>query len=75
MLRAVTCTTLMYETLSMFGAAKPTPTISLYGADGQKWPQVTAALKRGSVSDGPVTLILERRGAAYSDDPPKQGRP
>ena len=71
MLRAVTCTTLMYETLSMFGAAKPIQTVSLYGADGQKWPQVVAALKRGSVADGPVTLILERRAAANSDEPPK----
>jgi len=66
-LRAVTCTTLMYRPLSMFGAAKPTPNISLYSADGQPWPAVVAALKRGAVMDGPVTLVLERRLLWESD--------
>ena len=30
------------------------------GADGQKWPAVMAALQKGLVSDGEVTLVLER---------------
>eukprot|EP00873_Tetraselmis_striata_P001020 jgi/Tetstr1/421284/TSEL_001157.t1 len=60
-LRAITCTTLIYAPASMFGAAAPIPTISVYSADQQKWPKVVTALKRGSVADGEVTLILERR--------------
>lgn len=59
-LRAVTCTTLMYETASLFGAASPVRTIGLYSADDQKWPDVVTALKRGAVADGPVTVVLER---------------
>lgn len=60
-LRAVTCTTLMYAPASMFGAAAPVPTITVYSPDEQKWPKVATALQRGSVADGEVTLILERR--------------
>lgn len=39
-LRAITCTQLMYETSSMFGASPPRQTIGLYSADNQKWPEV-----------------------------------
>lgn len=39
----------------------PTRSIVVFGADGQTWPQVIAALQKGLVSDGPVTLVLERR--------------
>ncbi len=33
----------------------------VYGADGETWPAVMGALRKGDVSDGPVTLVLERR--------------
>jgi hypothetical protein len=60
-LRACTCTTLMYPTNSLvFGMQPPQRYVVLYGADGQRWEKVSIALKRGLVSDGPVTLVLER---------------
>ncbi len=31
------------------------------GADDQRWPKVSAALKRGYKEDGPVCFVLERR--------------
>lgn len=39
----------------------PKRSIVLYGADGQAWPAVVGALKKGLLEDGPVTLVLERR--------------
>lgn len=45
----------------LFGAQIPERTIVVFGADLQKWPNVAAALQRGLVSDGPVTLVLERK--------------
>lgn len=33
---------------------------TLYGADGQGWGEVCAALTNGRKADGPVTLVLER---------------
>ena len=30
------------------------------GCDGERWPDVASALKRGFASDGQVTLVLER---------------
>jgi hypothetical protein len=53
------------------------------GADGQKWPAVIAALQKGLVSDGDVTLVLERsvqqqpqllRGRAQQTQPQQQER-
>lgn len=43
--------------------------LGVYGADGQKWPQVMTALKRGYKSDGEVTLVMERPAVA----PPRSG--
>jgi hypothetical protein len=61
-LRACTSTNIVYEPKALaFGMQPPTRAIVLYGADGQGWPQVVAALKKGLVADGPVTLVLERR--------------
>lgn len=60
-LRAITCTTLVYPTDSLFGAKPARRTVTLFGADGQSWGKVAGALKRGLVEDGPVTVILERR--------------
>lgn len=60
-LRACTCTTLMYPANSLIlGMQPPQRYVVLYGADGQRWEKVSIALKRGLVSDGPVTLVLER---------------
>lgn len=36
--------------------------VVLFGADGQRWSEVQAALRSGLVSDGDVELILERPG-------------
>lgn len=59
--RAFTATNLVYPTKSLlFGMQPPQRQIVLYGADGQKWERVSAALKQGLVEDGPVTLVLER---------------
>lgn len=60
-LRACTCTNLVYATRSLLGVKAPVRTIVVYGADNQKWPKVLAALKAGSRSDGEVTLVLERQ--------------
>ncbi|DBA87741.1 TPA: hypothetical protein ACH3X1_004742 [Trebouxia sp. C0004] len=60
-LRACTCTNLVYATRSLLGVKAPVRTIVVYGADNQKWPKVLAALKAGFRSDGEVTLIFERQ--------------
>ncbi|PSC75309.1 peptidase S9 [Micractinium conductrix] len=61
-LRACTATNIVYQPAALaFGAQLPKRTIVVYGADGQTWPQVAAALRKGLVADGPVTLVLERR--------------
>lgn len=60
-LRACTCTTLVYPAKSLvFGLQPPTRSVVLYGADGERWEKVATALKRGLAADGPVTLVLER---------------
>ncbi|GAB4813742.1 hypothetical protein N2152v2_000788 [Parachlorella kessleri] len=60
-LRACTCTNIVYKSGALFfGAQRPERCIVVYGADGQKWPAVMAALQKGLVSDGEVTLVLER---------------
>lgn len=61
-LRAVTCTNLVYPAKSLlFGIQPPQRHIVLFGADGQRWEKVSKALKLGLAEDGPVSLILERR--------------
>lgn len=61
-LRACTATNIVYPTGAlMFGAQTPERAIVTFGADQQTWPKVAAALKRGLVADGDVTLVLERR--------------
>ena len=45
---------------ALLGIAPPSRELVVFGADGQGWKAVTAALRRGSVSDGDVTLIVER---------------
>jgi hypothetical protein len=63
-LRAVTSTNLVYPARALLGARPPTRTVVLFGCDGQRWPAVAAALKRGLVADGQVTVVLERPEAA-----------
>lgn len=61
-LRATSATNVIYKRGALlFGAQLPERTVVVYGADGQKWPHVAAALQRGLVADGFVTLVLERR--------------
>lgn len=61
-LRACTATNIVYPAQALaFGLKPPTRCVVCYGADGQRWPQVIAALQKGLVADGPVTLVLERR--------------
>ncbi|KAK9794343.1 hypothetical protein WJX73_005761 [Symbiochloris irregularis] len=60
-LRALTCITLEYSTSALFGAKPATKMVTLYGADGQSWPQVMTALQRGALEeDGEITMIFER---------------
>ena len=33
----------------------------VYGADGERWPKVMAALRKGDIADGDVHLIFERQ--------------
>ena len=33
----------------------------VYGADGERWPKVVAALRKGDIADGEVHLVLERQ--------------
>jgi len=40
-LRACTCTNLVYATRSLLGVKAPVRTIVVYGADNQKWPKVS----------------------------------
>ena len=42
-LRACSCTNLVYPTQSLFGVKAPIRTIVMYGADNQKWPKVWVA--------------------------------
>lgn len=60
--RAFTCTNLVYPARSLiFGMQPPERHVVLFGADGQRWEKVAKALKLGLVEDGPVSLVLERR--------------
>ena len=40
-LRGVTCTNFVYQTQAQFGLKAPKRTIVLYGADQQRWSQVS----------------------------------
>ena len=33
----------------------------VYGADGERWPKVITALRKGDVADGDVHLVFERQ--------------
>lgn len=58
-LRALTTTVVTYKEGALI-AQGPEREIVVFGADGQKFSDVAAAMKRSYVSDGPVTLVLER---------------
>lgn len=58
-LRGLTTTVVIYKEGALI-AQGPEREIVVFGADGQKWRDVKAAMKRGLVADGPVTLVLER---------------
>ncbi|GMH33601.1 hypothetical protein BSKO_01435 [Bryopsis sp. KO-2023] len=60
-LRAITCTNFVYPTQALFGVVPPERHIVLFGADGQSWPKVTNALRKGDKEDGDVTVVVERR--------------
>lgn len=60
-LRACTCTNIVYPKDSLFGAKLPQRHVVVYGADDETWPRVINALRNGDRTDGDVTLILERR--------------
>ena len=60
-LRAMTTTVVTYKEGALI-AQGPEREIVVFGADGQKFRDVRAAMKRGLVADGPVTLVLERHG-------------
>lgn len=43
-LRACTCTNLVYATRSLLGVQAPVRTIVVFGADNQKWPKVRLSI-------------------------------
>ena len=61
-LRACTCTNLVYPTRSLLGVQAPVRTIVVFGADGQRWPKAShlldASLAYLSMSD---TVAAVRR--------------
>ena len=62
LLRGFTTTNFVFRGAgALLGVAAPSREVVVYGADDQGWTAVTAALKRGSASDGDITLIVERR--------------
>ena len=58
-LRGLTTTVVIYKEGALI-AQGPEREIVVFGADGQKWQDVKAAMKRGLRADGDVTLVLER---------------
>ncbi len=66
------CSRLVGLTFCLFPAVHPggphgAPTVPPTPAPPvQSWPQVIAALQKGLVADGPVTLVLERRLSSES---------
>ena len=63
LLRALTCTTFVYPTRSLFGLVPPERHVVLYGADKMKFAEVSVALRRGEARDGEVTVVVERSRA------------
>ena len=62
LLRGFTTTNFVFRGAgALLGIAAPSREVVVFGADNQKWKAVTAALQRGSASDGELTLIVERR--------------
>lgn len=62
LLRGFTTTNFVFRGAgALLGVSGPSRESVVYGADDQGWTAVTAALKRGSASDGDITLIVERR--------------
>ena len=62
LLRGFTTTNFVFRGAgALLGIAAPSRETVVFGADGQGLAKVAAALKRGSASDGDVTLIVERR--------------
>lgn len=67
-LRAVTATTFVFRgPAALAGFTPPTREVVLFGADGERWPAVKAALRRGDVADGDVVVVVERPGAAAKE--------
>lgn len=66
-LRGFTTTNFVFRGagLALLGAGLKPPAreVVVYGADGQSFPNVKAALQRGDSSDGDMTIIVERRRA------------
>eukprot|EP00798_Chlamydomonas_sp_ICE-L_P021980 gene21980-29041_t len=58
--RGLTCTTFNYPTRSLFGLQAPERTVVLFGADNRRFTEVKAAMRRGVVKDGEVTVVVER---------------
>jgi hypothetical protein len=71
-LRACTATQFQFPATvqtQLLGDLKGTKrVVVLYGADGAAWSDAFAVLRQGLVSDGPVTLILERPGEGTADE-------
>ena len=61
-LRGLTTTVVIYKEGALI-AQGPEREIVVFGADGQKWRDVKAAMKRGLRADGDVTLVLERESS------------
>jgi len=71
LLRAVTATTFVFKgAAALAGFSPPTREVVLFGADGEAWPRVREALRRGDVADGDVAVVVvraaERDGAGES---------
>lgn len=61
-LRAFSSISFFYSQGAIFGLKPPARTKVLFGVtDRRKWSEVSAALSRTRVSDGSVTVVLERR--------------
>ncbi len=50
----------VYATRALFGLVAPQRHTVLYGCDAQPWASVRAALRKGDVRDGEVTVVVER---------------
>jgi len=59
-LRAVTTTNFVYPAKALLGASPPERHVVVFGTDNMNFSQVCAAMRKGDVKDGNVTLVLER---------------